>query len=59
MRGLCPEQYAGHSIRIGAATAAAIAGVEDSTILMLGRRNSAALLRFVHSRILPDNSHRK
>lgn len=31
------SSYAGHSFRIGAATAAALAGLEDSTIQKLGR----------------------
>ena len=40
-------QYAGHSSRIGAATAAAQAGVEDSTIQTLGRWQSAAFLQYI------------
>ena len=47
--GLCPEQYAGHSFRIAAATAAAIADVEDSTIQTLRRWNSAAFLSYIHT----------
>ena len=45
--GLPQHDYAGHSFRIGAATTAALAGVEDSTIQTLGRWHSAAYLRYV------------
>ena len=37
----------GHSFRVGAATAAAQAGLEDSTIQMLGRWRSSAYLRYI------------
>ena len=40
-------QYAGHSFRIGAATTAAAAGVEDSIIKTLGRWESAAYLLYL------------
>ena len=43
------ENYAGHSFRIGAATTAALAGVEDSTIQLLGRWQSSAFLRYIRT----------
>ena len=41
------EKYAGHSFRIGAATTAASAGVEDSTIQTLGRWQSSSYLLYI------------
>ena len=47
--GLPAQEYAGHSFHKGAATSAALAGVEDSTIQLLGRWQSAAFLRYIRT----------
>ena len=47
--GFDPKLYAGHSFRIGAATAAHLNGVEDSTIMTLGRWKSDAYLRYIRT----------
>ena len=39
--------YAGHSFRIGTATTAAVAGIEDSTIQTLGRWKSSSYLLYI------------
>ena len=41
------EKFAGHSFRIGAATTAASAGLEDSTIQTLGRWKSSSYLLYI------------
>ena len=45
--GVPIDGYSGHSFRIGAATAASMAGVPDSVIQSLGRWASAAFLRYI------------
>ena len=45
--GLPCEDFSGHSFRIGAATAAARAGIEDSMIRTLGRWSSSAYLMYI------------
>ena len=47
--GLPDSDYAGHIFRIGAATSAAMAGVENCTIQLLGRWQSAAFLRYIRT----------
>lgn len=51
--GLPDHEYA--SFRIGAATSAALAGIEDSTIQLLGRWQSGAFLCYIRTpqEILP------
>ena len=45
--GLDVSRFNGHSFRIGAATAAAEAGLSDATIQQLGRWRSSAFLRYL------------
>ena len=47
--GLPDNKYAGHSFRISAATSATMAGVEDSTIQLLGRWQRVAFLRYIRT----------
>ena len=47
--GLPQELFAGHSLRIGAATTAALKGLEGSMILKLGRWSSSAFWVYVRT----------
>ena len=47
--GHVASQYSGHSFRIGAATTAAWAGLEDSVVKMMGRWESSAYLRYIRT----------
>lgn len=47
--GLDTKGFTGHSFRIGAATTAASAGIEDSVIKMLGRWESSAYQRYLRT----------
>ena len=47
--GIPADGYSGHSFRIGTATTAAQAGIEDSTIQMLGRWSSDAFRTYVRT----------
>lgn len=44
-----PDLFSGHSFRIGAATAAHRAGIDEATIRMLGRWESDAVLRYIRT----------
>ena len=47
--GIATQGYSGHSFRIGAATAAASAGIQDSVIQQLGRWSSSAFLAYIRT----------
>ena len=42
------SQFNSHSFKIGVATAAAQAGIADSTIQLMGRWRSAAFTQYIH-----------
>ena len=48
LHGIDGHHIKGHSFRIGAATAAGNAGLDDSVIQALGRWRSSAFLRYIH-----------
>ena len=50
LRTVLGEGYSSHSLRIGLATTAAEAGIDDVTIQRLGRWQSAAFNGYVRSR---------
>ena len=47
--GLDPQHYSGHSFRIGGATSATIAGLNDYEIKLLGRWSSDCYKRYICS----------
>ena len=47
--GIDTSRFNGHSFRIGAATSAARAGLEDSLIKTMGRWESSAYLRYIRT----------
>ncbi len=47
--GLPYQNFAGHSFRIGAATAPSRAGIEDSTIRMMVSWSSSAFLAYIRT----------
>ena len=47
--GLPPKDYAGHSFCIVAATTAATVGIQDSTVQILGRWQSASYQRYIRT----------
>ena len=49
MCGFDQSKYCGHSFRIGAATTAALQGISDSTIKVLGRWESSAYQLYVRT----------
>ena len=52
--GVDASKYSGHSFQIGAATTAALVGIEDSLIKTLGRWESAAYFKLLYIRVPRD-----
>jgi hypothetical protein len=58
--GISSSSYSGHSLRVGAATSAAAAGVPDHLIKILGRWTSLSYLRYIRiNNCVIEQAHNK